>query len=181
MIYGRLLAIYRRLRNVVRFSGRNISIGSGSWVSGKAALRVCGGGSISIGRNCEIHPYAMILTYGGEVVIADNCSLNPFAIIYGHGGVRLGEGVRIAAQSIIVPSNHNVVADGEPMHLAGYTAEGVDIGDHVWLGAGVRILDGVSIGRNAVVAAGGVVTKSVPENTTVGGVPARDIPRRKHQ
>jgi acetyltransferase-like isoleucine patch superfamily enzyme len=52
---------------------------------------------------------------------------------------------------------------------------GIDIADNVWLGAGSRILDGVHIGRNAVVAAGAVVTKSVPDDTTVAGVPAQVI------
>jgi acetyltransferase-like isoleucine patch superfamily enzyme len=136
---------------------------------------VTGGGSITVGKNCEIHDFAMIMTYGGDIVIGDNCSLNPFAIVYGHGGVRIGNGVRIAAHSVIIPANHNVPADGQPIHLAGISAQGIDIADHVWLGAGSRILDGVHIGRNAIVAAGGVVTRSVPEYATVAGVPARVI------
>ena len=117
----------------------------------------------------------MIMTYGGDISIGDNCSLNPFAIVYGHGGVRIGDDVRIAAHTVIIPANHNVVADGQPLHLSGVSAIGIDIDTHVWLGTGSRILDGVTIGKNAVVAAGGVVTKSVAANETVAGVPARVI------
>jgi acetyltransferase-like isoleucine patch superfamily enzyme len=120
----------------------------------------------------------MLLTYGGHIRIGDNCSVNPFTIVYGHGGVRIGHGVRIAAQTVIIPANHNVVTDGQPIYQSGVSAKGIDIDDHVWIGSGSRILDGVRIGRNAVIGAGSVVTKSVPENATVAGVPARVIKQR---
>lgn len=168
----------RRLRFAVRFIGQPIKIDPSSWVSARSVIRVIGGGSITIGRNCEVHDFAMILTYGGDITIGDNCSINPFTIVYGHGGTRIGNGVRIAAHSVVIPANHNIVTNGEPLHLSGTTAKGIDIGDHVWLGAGVRILDGVQIGQNAVVGAGSVVTKAVGENATVGGVPARVIKQR---
>ena len=120
----------------------------------------------------------MILTYGGDISIGDNCSLNPFAIVYGHGGVRIGNGVRIAAHTVIVPAEHNVSAEGKALFESGISAHGIEIGDNVWLGSGVVILDGVHIGRSSIVGAGSVVTKSVPDNTTVAGVPAREISRR---
>ena len=117
----------------------------------------------------------MILTYGGNVVLGDDCSANPFTIIYGHGGVRIGNGVRIAAHSVIVPGNHNVPVGGQSLRESGTTARGITIGNDVWIGAGARILDGVQIGSNAVIGAGSVVTRSVPARVTVAGVPARVI------
>lgn len=120
----------------------------------------------------------MILTYGGHIRIGDNCSINPFTIVYGHGGVRIGNGVRIAAHTVIIPANHNTATDDQPLHLSGTSAKGIHIDDNVWVGAGSRILDGVQIGRNAIVAAGSVVTKTVPENATVAGIPARVIKQR---
>jgi acetyltransferase-like isoleucine patch superfamily enzyme len=120
----------------------------------------------------------MILTYGGDIAIGDDCSLNPFAIIYGHGGVRIADGVRIAAHTVIIPANHNVADDVTPLHKSGTSAEGIDIGANVWIGSGARILDGVHIGRRAIVGAGSVVTKAVPEGATVVGVPARVIRQR---
>jgi acetyltransferase-like isoleucine patch superfamily enzyme len=120
----------------------------------------------------------MILTYGGDIHIGDNCSLNPFAIVYGHGGVRIGNGVRIAAHTVIVPAMHSDSAEGKALFESGITAHGIEIADNVWLGAGVAILDGVRIGRNSIIGAGSVVTKSVPANTTVAGVPARVIAQR---
>ena len=51
----------------------------------------------------------------------------------------------------------------------------IHIGRHVWIGANATVLPGVTIGEGAIVAAGAVVTKDVPKNTMVGGVPARVI------
>ena len=120
----------------------------------------------------------MLMTYGGDIQIGDNCSVNPYSIIYGHGGVRIGNGVRIAAHSVIVPANHNEGSPDRPLYRAGVSTKGIDIEDNVWLGAGSCVLDGVRLGANAIIAAGSVVTKSVPDNTTVAGVPAREIKRR---
>jgi acetyltransferase-like isoleucine patch superfamily enzyme len=117
----------------------------------------------------------MILTYGGNIAIGHNCSANPFAIIYGHGGVKIGNGVRIAAHSVIIPANHNASDERTPLYQSGISAKGIAIGDDVWIGCGARILDGVCIDSNAVVGAGSVVTRSVPAYATVAGVPARII------
>lgn len=120
----------------------------------------------------------MILTYGGDVSLGDDCSLNPFSIIYGHGGVRIGNGVRIASHVVIIPANHAMPADGSAVRRQAITAHGIQIDDNVWIGSGARILDGVHIGMNAVVGAGAVVTRTVPANVSVAGVPAQVISRR---
>ncbi len=121
----------------------------------------------------------MLLTYGGEIQIGDDCSVNPFAIVYGHGGVKIGNSVRIAAHTVIIPANHNAPTGEVSLHLSGVTGKGIVIEDDVWLGAGCRILDGVRIGRGAIVGAGSVVTRSVEAHTTVAGVPARLIRDRQ--
>jgi acetyltransferase-like isoleucine patch superfamily enzyme len=172
------VCFFRRICLTIRFIGRPIRIHRSSWVSFRSVLRVNMGGSITIGRNCEIHPYSMLLTHGGHIVLGDHCSVNPFTIIYGVGGVSIGNGVRIAAHSMIVPENHKAGTDEMPLHRAGSTKQGICIEDNVWLGSGVRVLDGVRIGRNAIVGAGSVVTKSLPPNTTSVGVPARVISTR---
>lgn len=173
-----LLTTIRRVRFALRFAWRPIHVHPTSWISSKSTVHVCGGGAINIGRHCEVHPFAMLLTYGGRIHMGDHCSVNPFTIIYGHGGVQIGNGVRIAAHTVIIPANHNAGSDIDPLYLSGVSAQGIHIDDNVWIGSGARILDGVRIGRNAIVAAGSVVTRSVPDNATVAGVPARVIKQR---
>lgn len=177
--FDRVRCICRGTLLRIRFFGRAIKIDPSSRVSWRSVIRTLGGGSISIGRNCEIHAFSMLLTYGGDISIGHDCSVNPFTIVYGHGGVRIGNGVRIAAHSVVIPANHNVPAAGTPLHKSGLSAQGITIGDDVWIGAGARILDGVHIDHHAVVGAGSVVTKSVPAYATVAGVPARVIQERR--
>jgi acetyltransferase-like isoleucine patch superfamily enzyme len=159
----------------VRFCARAVKIDPSSWVSWRSVIRTNGGGSVLIGKNCEIHAFAMILTYGGDVVLGDDCSVNPFTIIYGHGGVQIGNGVRIAAHSVIVPGTHNIPLGSGSLRRAGVSAKGIVIGNDVWIGSGARLLDGIHVGSNAVIGAGSVVTRSVPSGVTVAGVPARVI------
>jgi len=175
----RLVVFARRISFALRFFGRPIRVHPSSWVSMRSVVSVCGGGTITIGRDCQIHPLCMILTYGGDICIGHNCSVNPFTIIYGMGGTVIGDGVRIAAHTVIVPENHNPATDELPLYKAGSTKKGIRIDDNVWIGAGVRILDGVRIGRNAIVGAGSVVNRSVPANATVVGVPAKAIKLRE--
>ncbi len=174
-----LLFLARRLRFALRFAGKPVRIDPTCWVSPRSEFLDRDGGSISVGRYCEIHPYAMLMTYGGDIVLGDHCSVNPFSIIYGHGGTRIGNGVRIAAHCVVIPGNHVVSADGRWLIETGVAGRGIQIGDNVWLGAGTVVLDGVTIGRNAVIGAGSVVTKPVPEGVTVAGVPARIVADRR--
>jgi acetyltransferase-like isoleucine patch superfamily enzyme len=169
---------FRRAYLALRFAGRPIHVHPSSYVSRRSVIRTTGGGSIRIGAGCEIHDFAMILTYGGRIEIGDRSSVNPFTIVYGHGGTRIGTGVRIAAHSVIIPANHRIGTEERPVHESGVHAQGIEIGDHVWIGAGCRILDGVNIGRHTVVGAGSVVTQSLPENATAVGAPARVIATR---
>lgn len=175
---ARAVAFFRRLSNALRFFGRAVEADPSAWVSLRSVIRVNCGGSITIGKKCEIHPFSMLLTHGGRIHLGDNCSVNPFTIIYGSGGVHIGNNVRIAAHVIIVPENHNPGTDAVPLHRSGKTCKGIRIEDNVWIGAGVKILDGVSIGRNSVIGAGSVVSRSVQANATAVGVPARIVSTR---
>ena len=71
--------------------------------------------------------------------------------------------------------NHNFEDTTKRIDEQGVSTQPVVIGDDVWIGANAVILPGVTIGRHCVVAAGAVVTKDVPDNTVVGGVPAKII------
>ena len=74
---------YRSLRFAVRYPS-SVKIDPTSWVARRSVVRVTGGGTIEIGAHCEIHDYAMLLTYGGNIKIGDHCSINPFTIMILH-------------------------------------------------------------------------------------------------
>jgi acetyltransferase-like isoleucine patch superfamily enzyme len=137
-----------------------------------------GGGSVAIGRKTTVASFAMILAHGGHIEIGEFCSVNPFCVLYGHGGLKIGNYVRIATHTVIIPANHVFDDPDSPITSQGLTKLGVIIGDDVWIGAGVRILDGVTIGNGAVVGAGSVVTRDVAARSVVVGVPARKIGER---
>lgn len=95
--------------------------------------------------------------------------------IHAYLSVRIGRGCLIAANTQIFDGSGHDLALGSPesrIHTRG-SAKPVRIGDHVWVGANVLILPGVTIGDGSVIAAGSVVTSDVPANSLVGGNPAR--------
>jgi acetyltransferase-like isoleucine patch superfamily enzyme len=173
-----IMTFGRRISFAIRFFGKPIRIHPSSWVSGRSVVRVCNGGTITVGRRCQIHPFSMLLTHGGDIRIGDDCSVNPFTIIYGMGGTSIGNDVRIAAHTTIIPENHNPGTDEVALSKAGSTKKGIRIENNVWIGAGVRILDGVHIGRNTIIGAGSVVTRSLPPNVTAVGAPAKSTKLR---
>ncbi len=158
---------------------KNIKIGEATRVDGSVILDVPMGGSIKIGKRCDILQGVIFLTYGGDIEVGDDCSFNPYCVIYGHGGLKIGNKVRIATHTVIIPANHSFDNTDIPIMNQDETRKGIVIGDDVWIGNGVRILDGVKIGNGVVVAAGAVVTKDIPDFALVAGVPAKILKYRK--
>lgn len=109
----------------------------------------------------------------GPVVIGARSFINRDG--YVRAAVTIGERVAVGAFCRLVSDNHDL---GPSHHRAGrFHSLPITIEDGAWLGVGVTVLGGVTIGRGAVVAAGAVVTRDVPADTLVGGVPAKP---RKH-
>lgn len=167
----------RSLYNRCRYIWSPVYFDSSSSIEKGAYIQCNGGGRVVIGQRCEIHKNSMIMTYGGDIIIGDDSSVNPFTILYGHGGLEIGKGVRIAANSTFIPANHIPGNDEVPLFKQGIRHRGIKIGDYCWIGAGCRILDGVTLGANVIVGAGSVVTKSFPDGCVIGGVPARLLNR----
>src|SRR5215207_10200885 len=105
------------------------------------------------------------LTLGKDVFINIGCRFQDT------GGITIGDGSLIGHGSILATLNHGV----DPDRRADMIPSPVTIGRMVWLGAGVTVVPGVTIGDGAIVGAGSVVTKDVPANTIVAGVPAKLI------
>lgn len=106
---------------------------------------------------------------GMNTFIGKNVFINSGCHFQDQGGVYIGDGTLIGSQVVIATINHDI----DPVHRCDNLLASVHIGKNVWIGSHSTILPGVSIGDNAVVAAGAVVTKNVEANTIVGGVPAK--------
>ena len=166
----------RRLR-LWRFSRRGVDVDASAYVA-RSAILWAGGGHIEIGAGCEINEFCMLLARGGSIRMGRNCSVHPFCVLYGHGGLVIGDHVRIATHTIVIPANHRFDDTSRNIAEQGETRLGITIEDDVWIGAGVSVLDGVTIGSGVVVGSGAVVTSDVPRNMVVAGVPARCIRMR---
>jgi acetyltransferase-like isoleucine patch superfamily enzyme len=158
---------------------KNIHVGVGAYVLERAWLECFGEKSfIEIGERTLINPYVKLHAKGGFIKIGKNSGVHSFCVFYGTGGITIGDDCRIASNTTITASNHGFDDPTKKIIDQPSTALGIHIEDDVWIGAGVRILDGVKIGAHSVIGAGSVVTKSVPPNSIVIGVPARVIRKR---
>ena len=108
---------------------------------------------------------------GKNIHFGQNVFVNSGCRFQDQGGIWIGDNVLIGHNAVLATLNH----DPDPAKRANLIPARIVIGKNVWLGANVTVLPGVSIGDGAIIAAGAVVTKDVPANTVVGGVPARRI------
>lgn len=110
---------------------------------------------------------------GKNITIGEGVFINACCHFQDHGGVVIGNHCQIGHGVVFATLNHGI--NPEDRHHT-YPAP-IVLGKNVWVGSNATILQGVTIGDNAVVGAGAVVTKDVEANTVVGGVPARFIKR----
>lgn len=134
-------------RNLLRCAGVGIAEDAcfcgGGWIYGR--------GRLIIGTSTWLSPGTIVYTHReAAVVIGERCDIGP-DVVFVTGSHRVGPSTRRAGQGTALP---------------------IRIGNGCWIGASSRILGGVTIGDGAIVAAGAVVTRDVPANTLVAGVPA---------
>lgn len=122
--------------------------------------------------------HSFILSWGGDITIGDNFCLSAFSTLYGQGGVTIGNNVMIAGQCTIIPANHTFERTDIPMLKQPQTKKGIVIEDDVWIGTGVRVLDGVTIRKGCVIGAGTVLTKSTEPYSVYVGIPGKKIKER---
>ena len=109
--------------------------------------------------------------FGKNIHVGENVFINACCHFQDHGGVTIGDGCQIGHNVVFATLNHGLQPEERGIT---YPAP-IVLGKNVWVGSNSTILQGVTIGDNAVIAAGAVVTKDVEPGTIVGGVPARFI------
>lgn len=110
--------------------------------------------------------------YGLDIRVGHKVFINQCCTLYDLGGLEIGDHVMIGPNVNIITTGHPL----DPSLRRDYVeAKPIIIEDNVWIAAGATIIGGVVVGKNSVVAAGAVVTRSIPKNSFVAGLPARVI------
>lgn len=110
---------------------------------------------------------------GKNITIGKNVFINSGCHFQDQGGITISDGVLIGHHVVLATLNH----DFSPEKRSTLHPAPIVIGKNVWIGSNATVVPGVTIGNGSIVAAGAVVTKNVPENVVVGGVPAKIIKR----
>jgi acetyltransferase-like isoleucine patch superfamily enzyme len=172
-------------RSAARWWG--IELGEGCRFYGLPLFRRLPGSCIRIGRNCQFRSAlwsnqvglnrrctVSTLSYNAQIEIGEECGFSSTAISAAQG-VRIGKRVMCGANVAIMDTDwHSLDAEQRHAGTAG-SSRPVLIEDDVWLGINVIVLKGVTIGARTVVAAGSVVTRSLPADVIAAGQPARVV------
>ena len=125
-----------------------------------------------LGHGCKIRCHEGRVSLGAKSVMGQECTISA----YQH--VTIGRECVIADRVMLIDFDHGSAEVDRPIRMQGIYKRDVNVGHNVWIGYGACILRGVTIGDNAIVGTNAVVTKDVPENAVVGGVPARVLRMR---
>ncbi|WP_455543081.1 sugar O-acetyltransferase [Intestinibacter sp.] len=127
-----------------------------------------------IGKNVD-KSFAMFPPFytdcGKNINIGKQVFINAGCKFQDQGGITIGDGTLIGHNVVLATLNHNM----NPQKRGNLIPAPIKIGKNVWIGSNSTVLSGVTIGDGSIIAAGAVVTKDVPENVVVGGVPAKII------
>lgn len=160
----------------------NLHLGQSAFIDDDVTLYAHDGASgIHIGDRVHIHRGTIIeVGDGGQVVIDHDthiqagCNLKAFL-----RDLRIGAQVQMAPRCALSPYEHGFDDLSRPIRQQPIQSKGdIVVGDDVWFGVGVIVLDGVTIGEGAVLGAGAVVTRNIPPRAIAAGVPAKVIRMR---
>jgi acetyltransferase-like isoleucine patch superfamily enzyme len=149
------------------FFGRGLEIEIGR--SG----RVDFGRFVWIGDRTKVRCHEGLVEIGQKTVLGQECTITA----YQH--IRIGEQCVIADKAMFIDFDHGVVEVERPIRMQGIYKRDVEVGSNVWIGYGACVLRGVRVGDNSVIGTNSVVTKDVPANAVVGGIPARILRMRE--
>jgi acetyltransferase-like isoleucine patch superfamily enzyme len=126
-----------------------------------------------VGHGCKLRCHEGEISIGAKTVMGQECTISA----YKH--VSIGRECVIADRVMLIDFDHGMVEVDRPVRLQGIYKRDVRVGNNVWIGYGACVLRGVTVGDNAVIGTSAVVTKDVPANAVVAGVPARIIRMRE--
>ena len=161
--------------------GKFLRLGNQVYVSALSKNGIQFGDNVSIGAFSRVIVSTSLNEIGDKISIGNNVGIGEFAYLGGAGSLEIGDECIIGQYLSCHPVNHNYQDTTISIRHQGVTRKGIKIGKNCWIGSKVTILDGVTIGNGSIIAAGSVVTKSFPENSIIGGVPAKLLKTRTHE
>jgi acetyltransferase-like isoleucine patch superfamily enzyme len=173
--YARLLARFLYLK--LRWRGRLHTDGI-CFVCPGVQLEIDPGATLHLGRWSWLGHGTKIRVHEGEVRIGAKTVVGQECTVSAYQHVSIGRECIIADRVMLIDFDHGVVEVERPIRQQGIYKRDVRVGHNVWLGYGACILRGVTVGDNSIVGTNAVVTRDVPDNAVVGGVPARLIRMR---
>jgi acetyltransferase-like isoleucine patch superfamily enzyme len=175
--YGRLIVRLLRRRYLTPY-GRRLKLDGLAFIGPKVVLQIGRNGRVELGRwswlghGTKVRCHEGVVSIGAKTVLGQECTISA----YQH--VSIGRECVIADRVMLIDFDHGMVEVDRPIRHQGIYKRDVRVGNNVWIGYAASVLRGVTIGDNAVIGTGAVVTKDVPPNAIVGGVPARIIRMR---
>jgi acetyltransferase-like isoleucine patch superfamily enzyme len=130
------------------------------------------GDGVFVGRN------TILSCKDGDIVLEDGVNIGFNCQIASGSSVRVGKDGLLAAYCYLIGGGHESGDPNQPIQEQQAVSRGVVLEDNVWLGAAVKVLDGVTIGADSIVGAGAVVSTDLPQRSVAAGVPARVIRAR---
>jgi acetyltransferase-like isoleucine patch superfamily enzyme len=173
--YLRLLLRLARLK--LRF-GRRLQVDGIAFVGPGVTLEIGKGATLRLGRWCWIGHGSKIRVHEGEVVIGAKTVMGQECTISAFQHVSVGRECILADRVMLIDFDHGVVEVERPIRVQGIYKRDVRVGNNVWVGYGACFLRGTTVGDNCVIGTSSVITKDVPDNAVVAGVPARVLRMR---
>lgn len=158
--------------------GKFLRLGNDVFVSALSKHGIEFGNNVSIGAFSRIIVSTSFNNIGEKIKIGNNVGIGEFAYLGGSGGLEIGDECIVGQYLSCHPENHNYENLDLPIRNQGVNRKGIIIGKNCWIGSKVTILDGVKIGNGCILAAGSVITKSFPDNSIIGGIPAKLLKMR---
>jgi acetyltransferase-like isoleucine patch superfamily enzyme len=176
--YARLLWRYLR-RRLFTVAGRRWRTDGPVFFGRGLELEIARRGEVRFGRFVWIGDGSKIRCHEGVVEIGEKTVMGQECTISAYQRVRIGAECVIADRAMFIDFDHGVVEVERPIRRQGIYKRDVEVGSNVWIGYGACILRGVRVGDNSIVGTNTVVTKDVPANAVVAGVPARIVRMRE--
>lgn len=153
------------------FLGQQVMIGEGCFMDANSlSSRIELKDNVWVSRGCYL-----VAGRGVEIVFEPRAYIGHRCLFYGHGGIHVGRDALLANDVQLICGNHTFARRDLPIRAQPTEERPIVIEDDVWLGASAIVLGGVTVGMGSVVAAGAVVTHSLPPYSIARGVPAQIV------